>query len=367
MFESIEYILRIISYFMLVYVVYQTLEIGYKGHQQDSRKLKVSHLYIIVVSFVLAVWAVWNFLEGAGDHYNYAFRFENVDDTTIYLQSYGLGLIYDFLHNFTTNSDTMFVVVIFLGNYLTFWAYRIYDKATPRSMLFLLLSEFFLYNFAAIKQFVAVGFSCLFFAHLFSGKRIWCLVWIPLAIMFHEMAYLLIPIYFILLFQDNYYIRLGALGAFALIFLLPFVFTRIISMISAIIPTLGVQLREFLYGYESMGMGTNFVTILKGVPYYLFSLMPLFHKGTSKDVIANYNGGQFLTNLCTIFVLASLFNYWYFRFSYLMMFPVFVHMDKVVEAVDSNDALIMRHIAVLTLVGLTVKYLFQMFFMYGGI
>lgn len=366
MFESVEYVLRILSYFILVYLVYQTLEIGYKGHKQDKSKSKVSHLYIIVVSYVIAVWAVWNFHEGLGDHYNYAFRFENKQDTTIYLQSYGLGLIYDFLHKFTTNSDTMFIAVIFLGNYLTFWAYRIYDKATPHAMLFLMLSEFFLYNFAAIKQFVAVGFSCLFFAHFFSGKRIWCIIWIPLAIMFHEMAYLLIPVYFILLFQDNRYIRVGALCVFVLIFLLPFVFNRVISLIYRFIPVLGEQLLAFLQGSADL-QGTNFATILKGAPYYLFSLMPLFHKGSSKGVVANYNGGQFLTNLCTIFVLASLFNYWYFRFSYLMMLPVFVHIDNVVDAVDSNDAIVMRHVAVLTIVGLTVKYLFQMYFTYGGI
>ena len=310
MFEYIEYVLRILSYFILVYVVYQTLEIGYKQHQQDSSKQKVSHLYIFVVSFVIAVWAVWNFLDGSGDHYNYAVRFERIDDTSIHFQSYGLGLIYDFLHKFTTNSDVMFVVVIFLGNYLTFWAYRIYDKATPRSIMFLMLSEYFLYNFAAIKQFVAVGFSCLFFAYFFSGKRIWCLIWIPLAIMFHEMAYLLIPIYFVLLFQDNHYIRIGALGVFVLTFLLPPVFNRILPLIDAVIPVLGAQLRSFLYGYYSPGTGA--VTILKGVPYYLFSLMPLFHKGISKKAIANYHGGQFLTNLCTIFSLASFINYWYF-------------------------------------------------------
>ncbi len=366
MFSSIEYILRIISYFILVFFIYQTLQISQKRQERDPWRPRVSHLYIITVSFLFALWAVWNFNDGEGDHYNYAFRFENLNDGTIQLQSYGLALIYDFLHQFTTNSDIMFVVVIFIGNYLTFWAYRIHEKATPHSMLFLLLSEYFLLSFVGIKQFVATGFSFLFFAQFFSGKRVWCIVWIPLAIMFHEMAYLLIPIYFVLLFQDNRYIRLGALGAFALVFLFPFVFYQIIPLINRFVPALGEQIMSHLQG-GFMGERTNSATVLKGAPYYLFSLMPLFHKGASKGVVANYNGGQFLTNLCTIFTLASFFNYWYFRFSYLMMLPVFVHIDSVVDAVDSNDALIMRHVAVLTIVGLTVKYLFQMFFKSGGI
>lgn len=365
MFESIEYVLRILSYFILVFFIYHTLKLGYKKHNENPAVPKVSHLYMIVVSLTIAIWAVSNFWEGE-DHYNYAFRFENINDYTIYLQSYGLGLIYDFLHKFTTNSDIMFIVVIFLGNYMTFWAYRIHDKATPRAMLFLMLSEFFLYNFVAIKQYVAVGFSCLFFAHFFSGKRIWCLVWIPLAIMFHEMAYLLIPIYFILLFQDNHYIRVGALGVFTLVFLLPFVFNQLIPLVNRFAPMLGEQLSVHLQG-GFLEDGTHFATILKGAPYYLFSLMPLFHKSTSKNVVANYNGGQFLTYLCSIFVLASFFNYWYFRFSYLLMLPVFIHIDNVVEVSDVNDVMILRHIAILIMTGLTIKYLFQMYFIFGGI
>lgn len=365
MFEATEYLLRIISYFILVFFIYQTLKISQKRQERDPWRPRVSHLYIITVSLVFALWAVWNFNEVTGDHHNYAFRFENKNDGTIHLQSYGLALIYDFLHNFTTNSDIMFITVIFIGNYLTFWAYRIHSNATPHTMLFLLLSEYFLYNVVAIKQFVAVGFSFLFLAQFFSGRKIFCVVWIPLAIMFHEMSYILIPIYFILLFQNNRIVRIGAIGAFVLVFLLPAVFNRVMPSIISIIPALGAQLQDHLV--SGVAQGANLATILKGVPYYLFSMMPLFHKSTFTSTDKNYYGGQFLTHLCTIFVLASFFDYWYFRFSYLMMLPVFAHIDNVVEDADSKDVILLRHVAILTLVGLTLKYLFQMYFKHGGI
>lgn len=364
--KAVEYILRIISYFVMVYFIYGNLKSNYQNYEQGNSKHKISYFNIAVISLIVAVWAVLNFNVDFEDHAIYGYQFELRSYNPGYRQSYGLGLVWDFLHLFTYNRNTMFRFMIFGGTFLTLTAYRKDKSIKPQAMLILLLSEYFLYSFAAIKQFIATGFSFMFFADFSNNKKLRSIIWIPLAIMFHEMAYILIPIFFALYFEKNKLFKNCMICGATVLLLFPAVANKALPYVFNLVPDMEQQIDIYMNA-GGLILQSNYATILKGLPFYVGCIIPKFIEKEQKLHVPNYNLGNALTILSSVFVLGSFYNYWYFRFSYLFMLPVFSHIVNITENTKSSDVKGMKKLIILSLAGLTLKYMLQMYFKYGGI
>lgn len=350
----------------MVYLIYYNLKSNYRRYEKGISKHKISYFNIIVISLIVAFWAVWNFNVGFEDHELYGYQFEIRKYNPGYNQSYGLGLVWDFLHQFTYERNTMFRFMIFCGNFLTLAAYRRDKNIKPQAMLILFLSEYFMYSFVAIKQFIATGFSFLFFADFSNNKKIRSIIWIPLAIMFHEMAYILIPIFFALYFKKNKFMRNCIILGTTVLLLLPTVTNRVLPHLFSLVPALEKQIGPYM-DFGELRLQSNYMTVLKGLPFYIGCIIPKWIENEKKLQDPNYNLGSALTIISALFVLASFYNYWYFRFSYLFMLPVFSYIVNITDKTESSDVIVLKKLFILSFVGLTLKYMLQMYFQYGGI
>ena len=350
----------------MVYFIYYNLKLNYQRFEKGISKHKISYFNIMVISLIVAFWAVWNFNVGFEDHETYGHQFEIQSYNPGYNQSYGLGLVWDFLHKFTYKRNTMFRFMIFCGNFLTLSAYRRDKNIKPQAMLILFLSEYFMYSFVAIKQFIATGFSFLFFADFSNNKKLRSIIWIPPAIMFHEMAYILIPIFFALFFEKNKFMRNCMIFISTVLLIFPTVANRALPYIFSFVPELEQQLDSYM-DVGKLRLQSNYFTVLKGLPFYIGCIIPIWSGNENRLQAPNYNLGRALTIMSSLFVLASFYNYWYFRFSYLFMLPVFSYIVNITEDAKSSDVIILKKLFVLSIAGLTLKYMLQMYFKYGGI
>lgn len=220
-----------------------------KGQKRKSEKNgtpKITVVQIILISLVITLYAQIGFASQPwGDHVVYTSRFSSGID--ISEESIGLNLIYKLLHLFTYDANVMFFVVILFSSIVLLIGYRKNEKFTPEVFLVLLLSEYFLYGFMAIKQMIANSFAVLFFDEFFKGKKIKSLIYIFLTILFHEVGYILFVIFIALSCSKNKRFRF-AFYAF-LIFLILFykeIISTVLTVITSLLPKLAQQLVPYM-------------------------------------------------------------------------------------------------------------------------
>lgn len=368
--DKIVYCFKILLYFAIVGIIYQIVKQDYTIYIENNNENKVKQrtpkLKIwkaLFFAFILSVYGVFTLLEGEGDHSWYIQHFER--GQSVYSQSIGLGIIYDILRTFTRNATVMFLCVFFIGFFLTFMAYRSYQEATPKVLLLLFLSEFFLYGLAAIKQFVANGFSFLFFAYLFRGKKWRSLIFLTLAILFHEAAFILIPIFLFLNLPKKPVAKFFSVTL--LIVLLAIIIPNWSKVLKEFLPSLNQQLEGYMDG-DSLKVSINYFTAFKGAPIYMILVLGIIHYKELKNKTADVWKYLLIVAVASAVVIISTFSYWMFRLSYLLLMPVFVFFQKTVLIIkNKNDAKFASIFVFGILSILTIRYMLLMFFQYGGL
>lgn len=377
MSENLVYIAKIIYYFMFVFATY--LLIVKRKNKADETvengkkyiiKKRISIITIIVLCLIFGYYGV---ICGPNppklDRLNYAFKFEN-ESQIKYVKEGSLGLYYIelFLHLFTYNSDILFFTIAFIYYFLTFKAYNCYDKIEPLAILLLLFSSYGLFGFYMLKQSMAIALIAISFAYFFKNKIIHTIIYVTLAILFHESAWIVIPLYIALLGSKAKWHRI-------LLYLVLFTCLIFFNKINALIiktfsflPGISNQVSEYLNETGEIISQKNYLTVFKGLPYYIITIIGFIKRKALINKINHYDKYLMLSTFCSIATLLSSYMYWMWRFAAYCYFPVFVFTSLIATQMSNKK----EKSCFVFLVGgilflLTLKLLIQYYYKYGGI
>ena len=367
--EEIIYILKIVYYFILVILTYIYI---YKNTKYENGKKKLINIFLLVILIMLM--GIYSIICGPkdniGDRYNYELRF--IDDYYLPVVKKGsLGLYYIecFLHIFTHNAKVLFFAIGTLYYILTIIAYKNYKEASPLIILLLGMSSYGLYGFYLFKQCIAIALIAISFSFYFKGQKKTSYIFIFLATIFHEAAWIIIPLYIALSFDTKkIFYRIIIYCAFLFVVIFFEQINNEIIKIFSLIPGIGSQISDYLNENGEMIVNYNFFTIVKGFPYYLITLYGILNRKKLKEKIKNYDKYLIISIFCSLFSILSLYMYWMWRFAAFCYFPMFVFAVNLYKA-DTNfkNKSTYMFILVFSLFALNLKLLIQYYFIYGGI
>ncbi len=304
----------------------------------------------------------------SSDRRNYVTRFINHWDSP---WTPGLNGIADFLHLFTNSPEALFFTVTFLTTILFLVAYRI-SKNTDKNALILLVSSYCLiYSFFLLKQGPAIALGAIAIVYFLKKKYVLSFVFSFLAIQFHESAFVLFPILLLIEFSSrNKWLRYLS---YAVMLMFLFSFSNLsrfsFSLIGRFIPDLMQQSVGYLD--ENLAIagrwGNGILTIAKGFPFYLITAYSLLKRKQLKDKTGNYDEFVTISVFTSVASILSGYMYWMSRFGTYCYFPLYLFASEL-RKVDDNirDAKWFWSLLVLSTFLLTLRYLIQIFFLYGG-
>ena len=371
---TVEYLVKIVTYFLLVGLIYLLIKTEYKSHVSygyviGKRPPKLSVFTALFIAFLLAVYGVSSYHSQHSDHYFYITQFEYGNIAGMYDYSFGLGIIYEIFYCFTKNGYIMCGFVIMLGAFLTFIAYRQQESIKPEVMLILLASEFWINGLVWLKQIVAIGFAFLFFVYYFKRQEKLAMIFIVAACAFHKTSVVLLAVYVVLKFSNNKKFLLGLLIVATTAVLL---FPLAICAFNILLPHLPSGITNFLQSYLNddgkFVVSYNFATTLKATPYVAIFLFGLIYRKRLIKVIKCYDEYLVLSGVVAFTFVCSFYQYWIFRFGYFMFLPVFnFQFNMLKEFKREKKGIVLFVLSFGVMLALTVRYMFQMYFMYGGL
>ena len=368
--EIMLYITKIIIYFVFVFLLFFSVS-NKKIRDEGTEKSKIK---ISTIIFFCILFGLYSLICGqypySSDRGNFAFRFQN----DIYLpyvktESFGLYILEILLHLISHDPKILFFFVAFIYIFLTLVSYNKIRNVNPFALLVLGLSAYLSYGFYMLKQCLAIGFIALSFAEYSNKHFKRCIMYVAIAILFHESAWIIIPIYLALSFTKNNLLRI-ILYTFLIVIVLFFdrINSVIISTFSTVIPSLSSQISIYLDSNGSLRENINIMTALKGFPFYFIFTFGLIKRNQLKDKIKMYDKYMFLTLFVSVSTILSIFMYWMFRFATYFYFPVFVFASLILQELESKKDKTLFVVGLITMFFiLTARMWYQYYFWYGGV
>jgi hypothetical protein len=300
----------------------------------------------------------------SSDRGNYVYRFVNkIEDPW----TMGLNSLAEFLQIFTNDPNVLFFTISFLCLLLTLIAYRIFDEADPNAILLMSLSTYCIYSFYLLKQAPSIAFAAISIALFAKKKWLYSLVFLILAITFHEASYILLPLYIVLLGSKKRWVRITE---YTFLFLSLVFFIRFSSVatnfINQWLPNISEQLNPYTDESGSIVESINIFTIFKGFPYYFITVYAFWKRSSLKYKIKNYDLFLTISVFSSAMILMSAYMYWMWRFAAYGYFPMFIFASLIIRELKGNERLIFKFVLISTLLFITFRYLYQMFFWHGG-
>lgn len=363
---SVIYILKIIYYFSFVFFTYMVSKKYYKTNDK---------LPIIVILFLCMFFGVYSIICGkypyASDRLNFAFRFES-DIYTEFVknESYGLYILESVLHFFTYEPKVLFFTVAFFYMFIILFAYKKCKLMQPYSLLFLLITTYPIYGLYMLKQALAMAFVTLAFSY-YQEKKIKSLICLIIAILFHEVAWIMIPLFIMMKLYSRNIISKKIIYLILIIIVLFFsqLNSYLVAVTIKILPSLGYQLKAYLNSSDSSIIsGNNLMTIFKGIPFYSIFLYGLLNKNKFLDDRKRYDIYMFWTFILSITIILSKYMYWMYRFGLLLYFPVSIFAFEIYKKLSKkNDRCIYLLLTYGISLYLSIRLWFQYYFLYGGL
>lgn len=303
----------------------------------------------------------------ASDRANYALNFYGYRTSP----SEGLTFVINVIRHFSDNVEILYYVSTLIPIAITLIAYKVCEDSSPIAFLFLFCTQYLFHTFAGLKQCYANAFACLCIAFALRNKgvkdTVFSILSIMLAIWFHHTGYFLILIYVMLRIKKS---RKTLFMFFvimtALVFFLEPVLLRASSLISPFVPILSSKIRVY-FGETASILGEGKLTLFKGIPYYILTIVGLIKRRQLVDTIENYDNYLFLSSVTSFIYIATIYNGWIYRLSYFFYFPAGVFYGLLMRAMRNMNN--RRIIGVMTLglsLMLTVRFLILTYVNYGG-
>lgn len=378
--EQSVYILKIAVYILYVLLIYMSAkkfkdkEIYKKDYSLNNGKIVIksnkisiqfSKLYIILYALLFGLYSITVSVKPySSDRGYYAKVFGN----TIY--DYQLPKGYSFftkiLYYISENPDFLFFAVSFFIIIIILLVYRKFEISNPEGLLLLFTSLYFIYGFHLLKQGIAIAFGTVSIEYILKKKKIRALFWGIIAVLFHESALILIVVSLALIDSNKKWKRI-AIYLISITIALSFsVFAAYFSdTIARLVPSFGIEMGDYFkdLNFSSSGLATA----LKGMPVYIITAISIIKRKKISKTINNYDKYLILSVFTSITYILSSYMYWMYRFGLYSMFFVFMFFGEILRKIDSNKEKTIYILAVYGITAfLTIRYLSQMFFIYGG-
>lgn len=360
-----EYFIKLSLFIFLVFSLY------FIAKQFYLKKKKLPWFFIILYSVLFSLYSVYiGASPMVNDRANYYAHFFSGRD--ISKDSIAVNYIFNILRGITSDPNSLPMTFGFLSNLIALTAYRYYKQITPEVLLFIFSSLFTIFTFYAYKQAPANALAALSFAIFFSKmkrfpKILFLSASVFLSILFHEVGYALIIVFPCLFLWGNKYVRgVGYILLPIFMVAFPFIYRYLLGNIGLVSESLGNQSAHYA---EGGGEGMGALPVLKGMYFYLITYVGIKYRKDLLSKIPDYDRYLFLSVIASFTFLTTAINYWYFRFSFVFVFPVFYFAYNIYinKTKYKKTYINWYYFAFLICLGMTVKQLIQYFYRYGGI
>lgn len=274
-------------------------------------------------------------------------------------------------HYFTDDFLIVLYATTFICCAIMLISYWNSDERKPPTVFILFCTPFVLNTFVNLKQCFTSAFATIMFAALSKPKNIkrdlLCVLCIVFACLFHASGYLLIPIFLILRFYNNINFKITIISIIAIALFLQPVTLFIADHTSSILPSLSNKLYEYFMEDSSHETDGSVVAFIKGLPYYIATILGLNNRRAYKDKDSKYD--MYLLILCigSVTYACSLVSYWLIRLISILYFPVSIAIYKVISIEKRPKYRLLEYIIVVGgLAFFTIRSLALNILNYGG-
>ncbi len=340
-------------------------------------KNKGPKLTIISVIIISLLYGLFNIIATktssviGGDRQNYIYDYTGVRSSS----SDGLNLVISFFNIFTNDYLVFFYASTIIVVFITLLAYRISEHTTPKTLLFLLCTQYVSFTLSVLKQSYANAFAALSISVALNEKttknKILCAIFVYLSILFHHTAFILIPICIILCKKQrkrSLYFYLTAIILF-IIFLEP-ILTITSNISSHIAPVISVKINSYLLenATESGLRPENLTTAIKGIPFYVLTIAGFMSRKKLLKEQTRYDDLLFLCSILSVSYLLTVFNGWIYRFSYIFLLSAGMLYTYIRSTLNKKTNICIFSILTIGILSyLTIRYIALSFLLYGGI
>lgn len=252
-------------------------------------------------------------------------------------------------------------------------AYRESNEATPKAILFLLTTQYVFFTFAGMKQCYVNAFAslCIVLALRNRGIKdtIVSIALIALSIWFHPSGYLLIPLYIMIRIRKTRWtnVLFFLLMIIGVLFLEPLLL-RVARLTAPFAPSVAIKIYDYFGETSNEALeATGFMSALKGIPYYIITLVGWVKKRELKDNIPNYENYLFLSGVISFIYVASVYNSWVNRLAYLLYLPVAIFFVQLMRNVSNEHNYKIINTSVIGINALfTLRFVVLVYMNYGG-
>lgn len=330
---------------------------------------------IMLIVVIALLFTIYNFIVTklnvsiSGDRQNYTLNFLGIRNSS----SAGLMFLIKILRHYSSNVEILYYTSTFLTLAITLVAYRVCDEASPKALFFLLTTQYVFFTFAGMKQCYANAFAslCIILALRSKGIKdtIYSLLLIWLSIWFHPTGYLLIPLYVMIRIKKTRakIIIFFILMAIAIVFLEPLLL-RAASLVAPFASSAAIKVYEYFGESAKEALeAAGFVSTLKGIPFYIITLVGWIKRRELIDEINNYDNYLFLSGVISFIYIASVYNSWVNRLAYFFYLPVAIFFVKMMRYVSNINNYRIINASVIGINALfTLRFVVLVYMNYGG-
>lgn len=341
----------------------------------DVTKNVYQNISFIAIIFIALVFVAYNVVvtkinpSTTHDRLIYTMNFYGYRKTP----SIGLSFIIDFIHSFSTNVEWLYYLTTFICMIITFAAYKIDNEASTKTILFLLATQYVFFSLEGLKQAYANAFAVLCIALAIRNDglkdKLLSIASIVGAILFHHTGYFLIPVYIMIRIKKNkrnMILSFLFFGFFVILF--EPLLTRFAVLISPFSSFLATKITQYFGEDATESLQTEgYMTVVKGIPFYVLTIVGWFKRRKLVDAIRNYDNYLLVSGILSFTYLATIYNSWVYRLSYFFLLPVGVFFSILFKNIENRKN---RYLFAFSTVGiiavLTLRFVILMYLNYGG-
>lgn len=337
--------------------------IGFSNKNSITYEKKMPYYLIIIISAIFTFYCYYSMAPEdsmAADRQNYTMNFSGNRESP----SMGLTAIMGFVLLNGGDFKQLLYISTFSSIFITLIAYRKSKDATPQALLLLFLSQYVLTTLTALKQCYASAFATLAIVLMIQKRNILkdliIITLILLAILFHPVGYVLLPVYFIMRYFDNKKRNVNQMILVLLFFSIAFIpiMQILIFLLSSFLPSLSGKIDQY-FGSDGMeDTESSFFVFLKALPIYIITYYGLAKRNRIKKTIEFYDHYMIICIICSFICLMSLYNVWMLRFMNLFQFVIYIFFVCYLNKIAPLNAKRLFILVALTQLVLTYRFLY---------
>lgn len=254
---------------VLVLLILSFLIINSKGQKNQT----LNNFYKYVSFLILLIISGFRGLNVGNDTIHYVRAFSNFngisDSFRIYVDRYEIGyrILNGVVSTFTNNPHVLLLCCAFITLFCFYKFVYKNSKYPWLSILLFVLLMYFVNSMCIMRQYIAIGLSCIAISYLVENKKIKYLIFVLLATTFHFSAIfvlLLLPLSIIKINNQKKFLY------FSLVFLFALSFNYLIDLFVKIVPMYSKYFTSEKY-YLSNRAGSFFEAILQGIVFLIIN------------------------------------------------------------------------------------------------